>query len=188
MKIAFTANSGAQCLEHLSHTSIDVLVLDYKMPVMDGLETLNQIRQRYPSLPVLILTVTDDSSVIMELHRAGANGYLLKDSNHVEFLEAIRQLKEGKTYFHGSTARAILESLNRPASTIPRNGHHVTLTVREKQVLSMIIDQLRTQDIAARLNLSPHTIETHRKNLLVKTGCKNSAGLVRFAMENNLLN
>jgi DNA-binding NarL/FixJ family response regulator len=187
IEVAFTASNSVQCLERMARYGADILLIDFDQDLDAGLQMVAEIRKKHPRLPLLILAELDRPGVVPALMRIGVNGYLLKDIDFSTLLAAIKQVNNGGLYYEErervyptmeeSPEMALETKSSRPAS----------LTNREHDVLKLILNEHTTQEIAEFLQLSPHTVETHRKNLLVKTGSRNTAGLVRYAISHNLL-
>ncbi|HLP94754.1 MAG TPA: response regulator transcription factor [Saprospiraceae bacterium] len=180
------ASNGVEALEILSKESVDVLLLDLNMPEMDGLECCKIVRERYPATRVLALSMMRELSLVKAMLKQGASGFLLKNAGKDEVLEGIRKVAEGKQAF----SEAILESLMSSFSQKPTKSSgspYPTISRREKQILQLIYDEKTTQEIADELFISFGTVETHRRNLLLKLNARNTAGLVKAAIEFNLL-
>ncbi len=180
------ANNGIQLLKLLAEVPADVVLLDINMSGMDGLETCRRLRRDFPRTQVLALTMYDKGSMVQQMLKAGAAGYLLKNTGREELIQAIKEVATGKTYLSGSANQALLDHL-RHGVTAASSGGLPELTRREQQILKLIAQELTTQEIANKLHISLNTADTHRKNLLGKLGAKNTAGLIRIAMEKGLL-
>ena len=180
-EISEKVSNGLEVLEALKHGKYDVILLDINMPKMNGIETAEIVRQKYPKVKVLMLSMFNDVKNIQKVIKVGAHGYLLKDSSKNELLEGISTVLEGGTFFVDKVKEVLIEGLRSDSSF-----SHIKLTDREKEVLSLICRELTTQQIANKMDVSTHTVETYRKHLLAKTGAKNSIGLLKFAMENHL--
>lgn len=181
LEVVLQASNGAEFLNQLKETLVDVVLLDIDMPVMDGKATLEIILKEYPKIKVIMLTVHDHNSFIVNMMEAGAHGYLLKDTEPEEVILAIHSVMDDGLYFNDRVSRALLGKVSQPKSS------HVELTKeslnqRELDVLSLICEEKTTREIADDLFLSPKTIEGYRKSLLEKTGAKNVAGLVLYAL------
>ena len=184
----FEAADGAELLLMLEtmDTLPDVILLDLKMPVMDGVETHEKIRELYPDLKVIILTMEDDQQYILHLINEGVNGYLLKNAEAEEMELAIKRVMEQGFYFSDNISKMVMKSVvNR---TKNHNQQKIELSEREQQVLELICKEHTAHEIADKLILSSRTIEGYRTKLLEKTGAKNMAGLVVFALKHNLVN
>lgn len=188
IQVVFEASNGAELLEALQKYTVDVILLDLEMPVMDGREALAHIVQHHPNIKVLILSMHDSNSFIVNMMEIGAAGYLLKDMPPSEVIKAVQTVQRDGLYFNAKVSRALLAGLPGSKITIDSN-HHVkeTLNSRELDVLRLICEELTTSEIAEKLFLSTKTIEGYRKQLLEKTGAKNAAGLAIFAVRNQLI-
>jgi len=188
IQVVFEASNGAELLEALEKYTVDVVLLDLEMPVMDGREALAQIVERHPHVKVLILSMHDSNSFIVNMMELGAAGYLLKDMPPNEVIKAVKTVKSDGLYFNAKVSRALLAGLPGSKITIDSKDHvKETLNSRELDVLKLICEELTTTEIAEKLFLSPKTIEGYRKQLLEKTGVKNVAGLAIFAVRNQLV-
>ncbi|TVR36891.1 MAG: DNA-binding response regulator [Cryomorphaceae bacterium] len=183
IQLVVTAENGATLLHKLMHQDADVVLMDIDMPVKNGIETTRDIRQRYPQLKVLVLTMHDEPAMIRELVNDGAQGYLLKNCGRDELLLAIRTVREGKPYFSGEAAVKLLQWNEGPA--IPEELKE--LTERELEVLKAIAEGKSNKEIGDMLFISHRTVDTHRTNLMKKLDVHNIAGLVRIAMRNGLI-
>lgn len=173
------ASNGEEVIPLLEKNKVDVAVLDVTMPKMDGIELTKFIRGNYPDTKVLILTMHNEISYIRRIIEAGAHGYILKNKGKEELVRAIRSLNDGQEYLGKEVTRTLFSSIRNS------NVHgEITLTRRERDVLKLIADGRTTPMISDELNIAPSTVETHRRNLIEKTGVKNSKGLVKFAIEN----
>ncbi len=164
----------------------DILLLDLNMPGMDGMETTKRLKRTFPSIKIIILTIYNEDRFILHLLESGANAYLFKDCEPVEFEKAIRAVYNDGYYFSEFILKVLHESSQKPRKNISGENPFVDITAREKDVLLLICEEYTTQEIADKLFISARTAEGHRNNLLVKTGCKNTAGLVIFAIKNKL--
>lgn len=182
-----TAANGKELLVLLQQKQVDVVLMDVHMPEMDGLEATKTLVKDYPQTKVLMLTMAGDPKLITQLVTAGAHGYILKNTNKSELLEAIRKLANGDTYYSPEVAQTLIDSMRRPKPKPAANTGAVALTKREKEVLRLIALEFTTLEIAEKLFISENTVETHRKNLLSKLQARNSAGLVRYALESGLM-
>jgi len=175
---------GAAALEALARTPADVLVLDLSMPGLDGFETLKRARGIVPAIKVLVLSMHADTEYVARAVREGADGYLLKDSAVQDLVAGIDAVRAGRAYYSPRVQRELTELLRgRPSLESPLAG----LTEREREVLRRIAEGLSTKEIAARLEISARTVETHRANLMRKLGLRSVAQLIRLAIHEGLV-
>lgn len=168
------------CLSHLRIEPADILITDYSMPAMSGLQLLQEARRIHPGIKVIFLSMHDEDAVVQEVIRRGADGYILKKYAYQEILQAISAVRNGGQYWSPEVTRILTRSL--------AAGHdEVVLTEREIEILKLLARELTTREIADILFVSERTIDTHRKNLLRKTNSKNTIGLIKFGYSRNLL-
>jgi two-component system, NarL family, response regulator DegU len=181
------ANNGREVLEHLEKEVSEIVFMDINMPVMDGIAATKQIHKQYPAVKVIALSMHDDRENIKEMFNAGAVGYLLKNTNKDEIEEAIREVLAGNVFYTKEVSDVLLRNmLHTNASKLHHSNVEEPLSDREKEVLGLICKQFSTKEIADQLFISERTVEGHRVKLLQKTGSKNIAGLVYYAIENGL--
>lgn len=183
------ASTGRQAADAYDQLKPDVVLLDISMPDMNGIEATREIIRKHPGAHVLILTMHLNEEYLNQVINAGALGYLLKNADIEEMLSGIRMVAKGKQVFSGEIARLMTEKYIRAAQDgfDPAAVKAPRLTRREKEILQKIAEGKTSQEIADILFISPRTVDTHRANLIQKLGVKNSAGLVRYAIERNLL-
>jgi DNA-binding NarL/FixJ family response regulator len=175
-------NDGKAFLDSLTDTQPDVVLMDIDMPVMNGFVTAQKARELVPALKIILLSMHNDYGTINEGLKLGIHGFLLKNVSKEELKLAIESVMEGTDYFMDEIKNVLVKGHQSPHLFEP-----VVLTPRERDILQLIARELSSHEIADKLFISHNTVETHRKNLLAKTGCKNSVGLMKFAMENKLL-
>ena len=161
----------------------DVVITDISMPGRSGLDVLQQIRQHYPKLPILVLSVHPEDQYAIRVMRTGASGYLNKDSAPEELVKALHRILLGKKYITPSLAEKLADTLDQDADRLP----HENLSDREFEVLKMLAAGMPVADIADTLSLSPTTVSTYRARILQKMNAKTNADLTRYAMENKLI-
>jgi DNA-binding NarL/FixJ family response regulator len=185
--LAGEASDGEDLIRLLGSKEVDVVLMDINMPKLNGIEATKKIRQRFPKVKVLTLTMVEEAHRISEVMKAGASGYLLKTSGKNELITAITNVKNGERYLSPEVSKKLIDSVlseERSPSAGPERTPQITN--REKEIIKLIIREMTNEEIAKQLNNSPMTIITHRKNLLRKLGVKNTAGLVKYAMQHGL--
>lgn len=176
------ASNGFELLQILETTKADVILMDINMPDMNGIEATKEVKKKYPGIKVLCFSQYDERRFIKQLLKCGANGYLLKDAAGSELVSAIWMVHTGGMYMSKSLPNVFGDKPK------PRSNYlFPNLSKREVDVLNEICSEKNTYEIADSLYISHNTVETHRANLLLKVGVKNTAGLVRWAVENNIV-
>lgn len=180
-RVVGECSNGEEILQLLEKQSADLIILDISMPEMDGWEACRKLREDHPDLKILVCSMYDSPAYIQRLIKAGANGYILKNTGKKELLEAVDNLMKGESYYSREVTERIMESLQKQQQL--KKDYRITeLTDREKEVLILIANEFTTREIADKLFLSPHTVETYRKNLIGKLQVKNVSGLVKYAV------
>lgn len=185
LQVAGDAANGKEAISWLAANKADVILMDVNMPEMDGIEATARILTVIPESKILALTMLDQGSFVQLMLRNGAMGYLLKDTSKEELVLAIHTVYGGNKYLGQKATDLLVRNLSKPQRGA--NTFLPTLTRREKDVLKFITQGMSDVDIATLLFVSASTIESHRKNLRSKLGAKNSAEIVRIAMERGLL-
>lgn len=182
IKIVERADSGIDALKKLSQNSeVDLLITDLSMPDLDGFELCAKIKSAYPDIKVLMLSMHSDSASIKKAIKAGANGYILKNTGHNELIKAITTLYDGENYFSGPVKDKLVADI---AGNETQDLHEeVKLTKREVEVLKLIAMEYTSQMISEELFISFHTVESHRKNLMKKLSTNNLGGLIKYALK-----
>lgn len=183
--VTLTAKNGAQVEKYLSINgaeNLDLLITDLTMPEMDGIELNKIVKEKYPSLKTLVVSMHIDGSMIDKLIRNNVDGYVPKNAEKDELLTAIRTIIKGEKYFSSEIKKAYTDAMFEN-----KKAEEINLTEREKEVLKLIAEENTTQEIADKLFLSKHTIESYRKNLISKLNVKNLAGLTKHALKMGLL-
>jgi len=178
--VAGTFMKGEPAIQFIRTHSVDVVFLDISLPEMSGIEVCKAIKAVDKRIKIIALSNHTEKSVIMEILQQGANGYLLKNTSRKDLINAIFQVMDDQLSMNGEV-QGILFSPSAPVAELPR------LTKRESEILKLVSEGATTSAIAARLFISPQTVETHRKNLMQKFKVNNSAALIRKAIENNIL-
>ena len=177
------AMNGPDTLSFLLKNKVDVAIIDINLPGMDGIELCKNIFKTHSGMRVLALTTFNEVSFITRIMKCGASGYLLKNTSGDELIEAIRTAHKGGQYLSKEVQEKLISASfgKKDEAFIPK------LTRREKEVLKLIMDEMTTKEIAVKLFISTATIETHRLHLLNKLGARNTAGLVKIAMQKGLV-
>jgi len=183
MVVSDEASNGHEVLNKALSSDYDVIVLDITMPGIHGLDVLKQIKSQKPALPVLVLSMHPEEQYAVRVIKAGAAGYLTKESASDELITAIRKVSSGRKYITSSLAEKIASDLETDAEKLP----HEFLSDREYQVMCMIAEGKTVKEIADELYLSVKTISTYRSRILEKTGMKTNAELTRYALQNSLI-
>jgi len=181
VQVVGIANNGRALLSILPDDVPDIVLLDLNMPGMDGLTTIQYLRQSFPRVKVIILSTYSEGHLIEKARELGANGYLLKNSNKEELFQVIQLVYAGHDCFPHRQPRN--------ASGFDHEDHflkRMNITARERDIIALIKDNLTNQQIADKLVLSIYTVETHRKNIMQKLGLKTPAALMKFIIEHNL--
>lgn len=186
-ELIFTALNGRDLIEQLPKQGVDVILMDLEMPVMDGIEATRYVREHYPEIKIVLLTMHDNEQYISHLVELGANAYLLKNEEDQELHRAIRAVYQHDFYFNEYVQKALLKRVRKQNRPSFQQNIVNLLTAREKEVIGLICQELSSKEIAEQLFISNKTVETHRKNIREKIGVKNTAGLVIFAMQNGLV-
>jgi DNA-binding NarL/FixJ family response regulator len=187
LKLIAEAGNGIELLELLDKQKADVILLDLKMPEMDGMEAIKHIRGRHGDIKIIILTMYDDEQFILHLLESGANGYLIKNADPEEIKIAIHSVVETGYYFSDLVSSIMLKSLVQKNKTQPKFKAEITLNEKERDVLKLICEGHTATEIGKAIFLSPRTIEGIRSTLLEKIGVRNTAGLVMYAAKNGIV-
>lgn len=178
--------NGKEVYEALPNLGVDVALVDINMPEMNGLELTEKIKKDYPSINIIVLSMYDDAGHIMEMIEAGVSGYLLKNVTDKELLEAIRTVATGKLYFSSEVSEKIT-TLAMHQQRKAEEPDEPKLTDRELEILKLISEEYSNSKIAETLFISERTVETHRKNMLRKTNNKTIVGLLKYALEKQII-
>jgi len=186
LKIVEQASNGAELLAKLKSQKCDLAIVDISMPEMDGLTAIKVIKQKYPKVKILVLTMQKDNEHFKHALISGADGYLLKDDAYEQLILAIKLLLKGKRYTSPSISEVVTDRFIRSLDEVEGPSIEI-LTKRERKILELVASGLPNKNIASRLRISIRTVETHRANLSNKLGIKNTAGLVRYALSKGLV-
>lgn len=184
-RVIQTVENGRELLRILEIIETDLVLMDLDMPVMNGLEAMQEIRKKYPAMRVIVLTMHEEKSLVKKLTDLGAKGYLFKNADKDELLTAMRRVYEGGVYFSaGLTLGLINTQLGQTSSYDEKKG---LLTEREIEILKLIASGKSNKEIGDELFISHRTVDTHRTNLMKKLEVNNIAGLIRYAIKHGYL-
>ena len=185
ISVVGTATSGEEAIERIPGSKAEVVLLDINMQGINGVETCKALVKAKPELKIVALSMHKESSLIKLMLGNGAKGYVLKNAGQEEVVKAIEAVSNGKMYLDETVNDIVLNSVaNRGEKK--KQSPFPSISRREKEVLQLILQEYTTQEIADKLFISFGTVETHRRNMLIKLGAKNTAGLVRIAIEYGL--
>jgi len=184
-RIAAEANDGQQALDliHCNPTRFQLLITDVSMPLLSGVELCKMVKQQHPHVKVLILSMYNSVSVVKEAIGAEADGYILKNTGKGEFLTALHRISDGGTYFTQDILPIIYNQYQKERR---QDQQLAALSAREREILSLIVKELTSEEIAQRLFISKKTVDNHRANILEKTACRSTIGLVKYAIKNGI--
>lgn len=179
------AKDGQEALIKLGiRNDVNVLITDISMPNMDGEELCREVKKKYPHINILALSMHSDSKSIKKILKNGATGYILKNTGKEELIEAIQHVANGVTYFSEKVKNNIMAGIS--GKEEEDEHQKVQLTKREIEILNLIAAEYTTNQIADKLFISLHTVESHRKNIMRKTKAKNMAGLIKYAVKEGI--
>jgi len=191
LKFVLEAENGQELLDLLAATADeekpDVILMDLRMPQKDGIETTKLVAKLYPSIHIIALTMYEDERFVSHMMEIGANGYLLKSADPGEIKKAIMEVKAKGYYLNNFVNRILLKKSHARQKVVPSLNSEVTLTERERDVIKYICMEFTAQEIAQKLEVSPRTVEAIKDRLMERFGAKNTAGLVFYAVKNNLI-
>ncbi len=181
------ASNGREAVEQAEATKPDVVVLDIAMPTLSGIEAAQRICANQPEIAIVILSMHSDEAYVLRALKAGAKGYLLKDSAESDLVDAIKAVREGKTFFSPEVTRILMEDYVREIRSRGAEDSYDLLTPREREVLQLLAELKSNKEIAQLLNLSLYTVETHRRNLQEKLNLHSFAELVLYAVRKGVI-
>ncbi|MCE1199299.1 MAG: response regulator transcription factor [Marinilabiliales bacterium] len=183
IQVLAEANDGREALRLLGLLQIDVVLMDIDMPVLNGIDTLKEIRKLYKEAKVIILSMHNEAGMIKSLMDLGASGYLLKSCSQHELTEAIRWVSQGNRYFSSDVTLSLLKTSSEPSG----ESRTEMLTERETEILKLIAGGFSNREIGDKLFISHRTVDTHRTNLMKKIQVNNIAGLISYAIRYGLV-
>lgn len=179
---------GKSVLDFVKEDEPDIILLDINLPDMTGIEVSKNVLSNHPNVKILAISMFNEESFVTEILNNGAQGYILKNTGREELLKAIHTICDGQTYFSNDVTNTIMKGLMKQRKeSSKKTSFFPKISRREKEVLTLIMQEHTTQEIADKLFISLKTVESHRSNLLNKLNARNTAGLVRITLENKLL-
>lgn len=187
ISFVFEAENGEELLKELETTQPDVVLMDLRMPGKDGIETTKEVSKKYPDVKVLILTMFEDERFVSHLMENGANGYLLKNADPAEIKKAIMEVMARGYYLNNFVNRVLLKKSANKTKAIPSLSSEFVMSDKEKEVVRLLCMEYTAAEIAQKMEISPRTVESIKDRLMERFGLKNTAGLVFFAVKNNMI-
>jgi DNA-binding NarL/FixJ family response regulator len=187
LEVVGESENGRQTIELVDSLKPDVVVMDVGMPVLNGIEATKTIVTQHPTTAVVILSMHADESYVMRALKAGARGYLLKDSAPGDLISAIQAVSQNKSFFSPKVSRILAEDYVRVLKQKGAVDSYDLLTSREREILQLIAEGKANKEVAAALNISPYTVETHRSHILEKLNLHNPAELILYAVRKGII-
>ncbi len=187
IKFVLEAENGEELIQGVEKANPDIILLDLKMPVKDGIETTKYLNKHFPAIRILILTMYEDERFVGHLMDSGANGYLLKSTDPEEIKQGIMDVMRTGFYLNNFVNRVLIKKNYARQKFNPNLNSEVVISDKEKEVLSLVCLEYTAQEIAAKMDISARTVEAIKDRLMERFGVKNSVGLVFFAMKNGLI-
>lgn len=186
-RVIADASDGREAVALAEQHHPDVAVLDIAMPVLNGIEAARQMIARQPRIAIVILSMHSDEGYVLRALRAGARGYLLKDSAEYDLIHAVEAVSEGKAFFSPAISKMLVEEYMRQLNERQLDDTFELLTTREREVLQLLAEGRNNKDVATALNLSLYTVETHRANIFQKLNLHSTAELVLYAIRKRVI-
>lgn len=187
VRLVGEAENGRELLQVVEECQPDVVIVDIKMPVLDGVDACKAIKKNFPDVQVIALSMFNEDSLIVDMLEAGAKGYLLKNTNKTELLTAVRTVYNGSTYYCSATSEKLTRMIANSKFNPYRNQPTVLFTSRELAIIELICQQYTSKEIGLKLGLSFRTVDSHREKIQEKTGAKNVIGIVIYAIKHDLV-
>ncbi len=187
IQFVLEAENGEELINGMEEANPDIVLMDLKMPVKDGIETTKHLNKHFPKVRVLILTMYEDERFVGHLMDSGANGYLLKSTDPEEIRQAIMDVMKTGFYLNNFVNRVLIKKNYARQKFHPNLKNEIVISDREKEVLSLVCLEYTAQEIAQKMEISARTVEAIKDRLMERFGVKNSVGLVFFAMKNSLI-
>lgn len=185
MEIVGQASDGRTAMEMAKQLKPDIVIMDIGMPNLNGIEATRQMISEYPQIKIMALSAHSDGAIVAKMIKAGAAGYMLKDSAFAELVDGLNTITSGKTFLCSKISRVVFSDYIN-ILTNPKTDSSDDLTVREREVLQLVAEGHTTKEIAQMLNLSTKTIDSHREHIMEKLGIRNVAGLTKYAIREGL--
>ncbi len=186
MKVVSEASNGREAARQVLHTNPDVVIMDLAMPELNGVEATRQIRENCPATKVIILSMHSSSEHIFQALKAGAHGYLLKESAGMEVISAIRVVHSGKRYLSEKIGDQMIDEYIHNREIVETGSPLSKLSTREREILQLVVEGKSSIEIAQTLFISPKTVETYRSRLMQKLGINDLPGLIKFAIQHGI--
>ncbi len=189
IEVEIEVSSGGEIMDYLRYHSVDIILMDIDMPGMGGIEATRLVKEAYPEIRILILSMHDQLDFILDVLQAGASGYILKDAQNLDLPNAIQALGTGSAYYSEAISKKLADYLVQVHSPafVANVENPPKITPREQEVLSLIGHEFTNEEIGEKLFISTNTVLTHRKNLLQKLNARNTAGLIKSATKLGLI-
>lgn len=187
IKFVLEAENGEELLNNIQEAAPDVVLMDLRMPIKDGIEATKYINKHYPKIAVLILTMHEEDKFVNHLMENGANGYLLKTTDPQEIKKAITEVAAKGYYLNNFVNRILLKRAHIKSKSIGSLTNNIDVNDKEKDVLRYICMEFTSQEIGDKMDISARTVESIKERLMERFGVKNTAGLVFFAVKNELI-
>ncbi|MCF8368916.1 MAG: response regulator transcription factor [Bacteroidales bacterium] len=187
IRVIGEASNGKEVCDFLKLIKADLILMDIDMPVMNGIEATKKIKQSYPDVRIIILSMHNEPGLIKTMISAGADGYLIKNCDQNELLDAVHKVASGQNYFSTDVTMSLLEKGHVSVNSISGDNHLAELTSREIEILTLIAEGYSNKEIGDKLFISHRTVDTHRTNLMKKLEVNNIAGLIRFAIKQGFI-
>ncbi len=187
LQVVGEASNGREAVEAAAELNPDVVVMDVAMPVLNGIDAAAQIANRFPHIATIVLSMHSDEGYLLRALKAGARGYLLKDSAEAELVQAIRSVHEGKAFFSPALSRMLIDDYIRQLQQRGGEDSYELLTPREREIFQLLAEGRSSKEAAQLLNLSPYTVETHRGNIMQKLNLHSLPELILYAVRKGII-
>lgn len=185
--VAGEADDGRQAVALADQLQPDIVVMDIAMPNLNGIDAAKQIVARHPRIEIVFLSMNSDETYVLRALKSGAKAYLLKDSAEADLIEAVRSVRQGKSYFSPAVSKTLLEEYSRQLQQRGMEDSYELLSMREREVLQLIAEGKANKEVANLLNLSLHTVETHRTHILQKLNLHSAPELILYAVRKGII-